>query len=91
MSYHIFDEPSLRTFASRIKTAVIAHIPTKTSQLTNDSGFVTRNDISTSGGTIVSNTAPTGNASTLWIDTGNGGIAKYWNGSAWVAVKSVWG
>lgn len=45
MSYHIFDEESLRTFVSRIKTAVIAHIPTKTSQLANDSGFITNTAI----------------------------------------------
>lgn len=43
------------------------------------------------GGVIVSATAPDGDASMLWIDTGSGGIAKYWNGSAWITVKAVWG
>lgn len=43
------------------------------------------------GGIIVSATAPEGNPSMLWIDTGNSGIAKYWNGTAWVTVKAVWG
>lgn len=43
------------------------------------------------GGIIVSDTEPTGDSSMLWIDTGNGGIPKYWNGSAWTAVKAVWG
>ena len=29
----------------------------------------------------------------LWIDTGNGGIAKYYDsdGKTWATVKSVWG
>lgn len=43
------------------------------------------------GGVIVSATVPDGDASMLWIDTGSGGIAKYWNGSAWITVKAVWG
>mgnify|MGYP007126581485 CR=1 FL=1 len=42
------------------------------------------------GGVSVGATAPT-NTKLLWIDTGNGGIAKYWNGSAWTATKAVWG
>lgn len=40
---------------------------------------------------IVSRTAPTGDSNRLWIDTYNGGVAKYWNGSSWVHVKAVWG
>lgn len=43
------------------------------------------------GGVIVSNTAPEANATILWIDTGNGGIAKYYNGTAWTPIVSVWG
>ena len=40
---------------------------------------------------VVSATAPTlTNSNILWIDTSNGGIAKYHNGSAWVAITSVW-
>ena len=43
-----------------------------------------------SGGVSVGATAPT-NTKLLWIDTGNGGVAKYWNGSAWTPTKAVWG
>lgn len=25
-----------------------------------------------------------------WIDTGNGGILKYWNGSAWTPTRATW-
>ena len=44
------------------------------------------------GGVIVSPTAPTGDSSMLWVDTGNGGIANYWNGTAWTPIlaKAVW-
>lgn len=35
-------------------------------------------------------TAPA-NTKLLWIDTGNGGILKYHNGTAWTPVASVWG
>lgn len=44
------------------------------------------------GGVIVSPTEPTGDSSMLWIDTGNGGLAKYWNGTAWTPIlaKAVW-
>ena len=38
------------------------------------------------GGVIVQNTAPTGDSTMIWIDTGNNGRAKYWNGSAWVEI-----
>ena len=36
------------------------------------------------------NTAPA-DTNLLWIDTGNGGILKYHNGTAWVTVQAVWG
>lgn len=42
------------------------------------------------GGHIVSETAPT-NTNLLWIDTANGGVLKYHDGSSWVGVKGVWG
>lgn len=29
--------------------------------------------------------------SVLWIDTSIGGVAKYYNGTKWVPIKSVWG
>lgn len=31
-----------------------------------------------------------GNTKRLWIDTAAGGVAKYHNGTEWVAVASVW-
>lgn len=44
------------------------------------------------GGVIVSASAPS-KTNVLWIDTGNGGIAKYYDSTskAWVTVKAVWG
>ena len=44
-----------------------------------------------SGSITVSDTAPDGDASTLWVDTASGGVQKYWNGTEWVAGKAVWG
>ncbi|SDF30171.1 hypothetical protein SAMN04487889_11712 [Eubacterium pyruvativorans] len=43
-------------------------------------------------GVYVGATAPS-NKRMLWIDTRNGGIAKYFDEikSAWTVVKSVWG
>ena len=38
---------------------------------------------------IAQATAPT-DTRPFWIDTANGGVLKYWNGSAWRAVRSVW-
>ena len=43
-----------------------------------------------SGGVVISASAPA-NTKAFWIDTGNGGIAKYYNGTAWVPIASVWG
>lgn len=42
------------------------------------------------GGNVVGDRPPDNKAYT-WIDTSAGGILKYWNGSAWVAVRAVWG
>ena len=42
------------------------------------------------GGSYVGTTAPT-NTELLWIDTGNSGVLKYYNGTSWVATKAVWG
>lgn len=40
---------------------------------------------------VVSATAPTlTNSNILWIDTSDNGIAKYHNGSTWVAITSIW-
>jgi len=46
-----------------------------------------------SGGVIVSSTAPTGDSSILWVDIGNNGIAKYWDGSSWTPINAnvTWG
>jgi hypothetical protein len=43
-------------------------------------------------GVYVGTTAPS-NTKALWIDTGNGGIAKYYDetATAWTTVKAVWG
>lgn len=46
--------------------------------------------ISALGGVVVNNSAPD-NREVLWIDTSNGGVAKYNNGTEWVLVPSVWG
>lgn len=43
-----------------------------------------------SGGVYINNTQPD-KTDILWIDTGNGGIAKYYNGTSWIPVKAVWG
>lgn len=43
------------------------------------------------GSIVVSATAPDGDESTLWIDIASGGISKYWDGSAWIPTKAVWG
>jgi len=42
------------------------------------------------GGMYVGIVAPTA-VTKGWIDTANGGILKYFNGTAWVAAKGVWG
>lgn len=42
------------------------------------------------GGIIVSDTQPT-NTKALWIDTGHGGAARYYDGAQWAYVPAVWG
>jgi hypothetical protein len=62
----------------------------------NTAGFTTLEGLKTalgtnsSGGHVVSDKEPT-NTNLLWIDTANGGVLKYYDGSAWVGVKGVWG
>lgn len=41
------------------------------------------------GGIVVSETAPE-DTNVLWIDTANGGIAKYHDGSVWRPIVAVW-
>lgn len=45
---------------------------------------------SQSGGAYIGDVAPE-NTNMLWIDTGNGGILKYYDGTSWIATKAVWG
>ena len=42
------------------------------------------------GGVAIGTSAPS-DTGLAWIDTGNGGVLKYYNGSAWTTTKSVWG
>lgn len=39
---------------------------------------------------VISTLAPA-NTGVLWVDTGSGGVLKYFDGNAWVATKAVWG
>lgn len=48
------------------------------------------NLIANAGGFVASTTAPS-NTKLLWIDTSNGGVLKYHNGTSWVSTKAVWG
>lgn len=43
------------------------------------------------GGVIVADIEPEPNSTVLWVDTANGGIAKYYDGSAWTPIVAVWG
>lgn len=40
------------------------------------------------GGFVASSTAPV-DTTKLWIDTGNSGIMKYYDGAAWVAIRGT--
>lgn len=55
-----------------------------------DSGSETWVDITGSGGTHIGESPPS-DTKLLWIDTGSGGVSKYYNGTAWVPTKAVWG
>lgn len=46
--------------------------------------------INAQGGLVAQSTAPD-NTSLGWIDTANGNILKFYDGSAWTAVNAVWG
>lgn len=52
-------------------------------------GKVPESELPLSGGHVAQATAPT-NTKLLWIDTANGNIIKFWTGSDWETVKSVW-
>ena len=47
-------------------------------------------EVESSGGYVAQTTAPT-DTSVLWIDTTNGNIMKYYNGTAWTTLSAVWG
>ena len=42
------------------------------------------------GGLVAQEAAPE-NVKLGWIDTGNGNILKFYNGTDWIAVNAVWG
>lgn len=52
--------------------------------------YLTDSSSESNSGIIKSDSAPS-DINALWIDTANGGIAKYYNGTSWEVVKSVWG
>lgn len=43
-----------------------------------------------SGGGIHIGTSAPANQKLGWIDTGNYGVMKYWNGSGWTPIRSTW-
>lgn len=52
-------------------------------------GIASSEDVGSSS-IIKSASAPT-DTNALWIDTGNGNVAKFHNGSNWVPIPAVWG
>lgn len=50
-----------------------------------------KEDFDIKGGGIHIGKAAPDDTGLLWIDTGNGGISKYYNGTVWVPTKAVWG
>ncbi len=83
----------MKTFADYIKTADVDKKLELYYPKTDTYSKTEMNEMlaGAGGGIIVSADAPPGDSSMLWIDTTSGGIAKYWNGNAWVASKAVWG
>ena len=53
-------------------------------------GKIPKSQLPTTGGYVRQTTAPT-DTSLLWMDSANGNVMKYYNGTAWVAQPSVWG
>lgn len=52
-----------------------------------DAAYVTDN--LDGSGNHVGTTAPS-NKKMTWVDTGNSGVMKYWDGSAWTPIRSTW-
>lgn len=53
-------------------------------------GKVPKDQLPTTGGYVRQATAPD-DTSLLWMDSANGDIMKYYNGTSWVPQVSVWG
>lgn len=58
-------------------------------ELAEAAGGMTFTDNIRSGVVIGAN--PPVDTQSLWVDTGKGGIAKFYNGNAWVPTKATWG
>lgn len=56
----------------------------------DDNGKIPKSQMPTTGGYVRQAAAPT-DTSLLWMDSGNGDIVKYYNGTAWVPVPATWG
>jgi hypothetical protein len=53
-------------------------------------GKVPNDNLPVMGGSVYQSTAPD-NKSLIWLDSTQGGAAKFYNGTAWVNVPAVWG
>jgi phage-related tail fiber protein len=53
-------------------------------------GKIPKAQLPATGGYVRQAAAPT-DTSLLWMDSGNGDIVKYYNGTAWVPVPATWG
>lgn len=53
-------------------------------------GKISKSQMPTTGGYVRQDTAPA-DTSLLWMDSGNGDIVKYYNGTAWGPVPATWG
>lgn len=42
------------------------------------------------GGSTHIGTTPPAKLSMTWIDTANDGVMKFWDGTAWVPIRSTW-
>ena len=62
-----------------------------TTVTTDASGNIVVTSQNTAASPYYKGTSAPSNTSLLWIDTGNGSILKYYNGSSWTPVVGVWG
>ena len=53
-------------------------------------GKIPKTQLPTTGGYVRQSSVPS-DSSLLWIDSGDSNKMKYYNGSSWVPVPSVWG